>query len=102
MRIYLPLSLADVESLAAGGSVTTATFLPASDDEADEFTAFNAAAAAGDGVIAADVTTPNDAVALDAVASFHVAVDDTGDLAWYAVEEIDAVLELLRNATANS
>lgn len=102
MRVYLAVSLADVESLAAGGSVSVPTFIPATDDEADEFFALSHAAAAGDSVIAADVASANQPVSIDVVAAFHVAVDDTGDLAWYAPQEIDAVLHILRNTAPRS
>ena len=32
---------------------------------------------------------------LDDIVSFHLDIDGTGDLAWYATQEIDAVLSTL-------
>lgn len=96
MRVYLAAGVAEVEALATGEAVTTQVVVPASEDEADEYAAFDEAAAEGPAVIAADVDAADEPVTLGKVASFHVAVDDSGDLAWFATQEIDAVLLTLR------
>ncbi len=44
---------------------------------------------------AAEVDDPDGPVSLDEVVSFHLDVDGSGDLAWYATQEIDAVLSAL-------
>ena len=36
------------------------------------------------------------------VASFHVDLDASGDLAWFATQEVDAVLLALRNTAPKS
>ena len=97
MRIYLSAQLADIESLASGGAVGATRVIPTSEDEEDEFEAFSEAANHAAVVIAADVSHPDAPVALADVASFHVDLDESGDLAWYATQEIDAVLLVLRN-----
>jgi len=97
MRIYLPAKLDDVERLASGGVVTAEVFTPEAEDEDAEFAAFEEAAAHGAVVISADVGSPEEPVTMDKVASFHVDVDGSGDLAWFATQEIDAVLLALRS-----
>lgn len=97
MRIYLAATLAEIESLAAGQTVTGRVFNSATEDEEGEFAAFGEAAEHGVVVIAADVDASEAPVALGDVASFHVDVDGSGDLAWYATQEIDAVLLALRS-----
>ncbi|MBC7594142.1 MAG: hypothetical protein H7288_09420 [Kineosporiaceae bacterium] len=97
IRIYLSATLGDVEALAAGQAVTADAFMPASDDEEGEFAAFGEASQHGPVVIAADVEAGGAPVTIDDVASFHVALDDSGDLAWFATQEIDAVLLALRS-----
>jgi hypothetical protein len=102
VRIYLPASLGDVETLAAGGALTTQAFTPATEDEDAEFAAFGEAAEHGVAVISADVATRGEPVTMDSVASFHVDVDGSGDLAWFATQEIDAVLLALRSTASGS
>ena len=68
-----------------------------SDDELDEFDALTAAGEQGDVVIAADVDADDTPVGLDRVASFHFDADGSGDMAWYAPQELDEVIELLRS-----
>jgi len=97
MRVYLPAGLDALEELRAGRVVDLAAVVPASDDELDEFDALSAAGEEqGDVVIAADVERADDPVGIDRVASFHLDVDGSGDLAWYAPQELDQVIEHLR------
>ncbi|MDQ3158012.1 MAG: hypothetical protein M3Q98_15065 [Actinomycetota bacterium] len=100
MRIYVAAARADVEALAAGGAVTAEAFIPESEDEEAEFAAFGEAADHGAVVISADVAAADEPVTLDKVAAFHVDVDGSGDLAWFATQEIDAVL-LAMGSTAS-
>jgi hypothetical protein len=95
MRIYVALDAAQLRQLAAGVRVTGPAFRAETEDEEDEHAALEEAAAHGSVVAAADVEGSDDALTLDDIASFHVDVDGTGDLAWYATQEIDAVLELV-------
>ena len=96
MRVYLPAGLEALEQLRDGQAVDLSAVVPASDDELDEFDALSDAAAQGDVVIAADVERPDAPVGLDRVASFHLDADGSGDLAWYAPQELDQVIALLR------
>ena len=97
MRAYLPAGLDALEELRAGRNVDLAAVVPASDDELDEFDALSAAAEQqGDVVIAADVDRPDAPISIDQVASFHLDADGSGNLAWYAAQELDQVIELLR------
>lgn len=97
MRIYVALTLPLLQSLLAGAPVVTTPVVPASDDELDEFAAMSEAAGSGAGVIAADVVAIDQPLTMSEVASFHVKVDSTGDLAWYAAQEADAVLRIVRS-----
>ena len=96
MRVYLPARLDSLVRLREGQHLDLSAVVPASDDELDEFDALSAAAEQGDAVIAADVESPDSAVSLDQVASFHIDADGSGDLAWYAPQELDQVIALLR------
>jgi hypothetical protein len=99
MRLYLTADATALRSLREGASVTLPAFAAASDDEEDEFAALAAAAESGTAVVVAEVDAPDDGddqtFTLDEVVAVHVDVDGSGDLAWYATHEIDAVVELL-------
>jgi hypothetical protein len=49
--------------------------------------------------VVAEVDHPEDGddqmVTLDEVVALHVDIDGSGDLAWYATQEIDVVLDVL-------
>ena len=91
MRIYVAVDAELLERLAAGERIAAPAFHAASEDEEDELAALEEAAEHGAVVAAADVEGTDD-VSLDDIASFHVDLDGTGDLAWFATQEIDAVL----------
>ena len=99
MRLYLAGDLAALQALRDGASVTLPAFAAASEDEEDEFAALTEAAEAGTVVVAADVdeVDPGDdqVVTLQQVAALHVDVDGSGDLAWFASQELDEVVALL-------
>lgn len=99
MRLYLSAAVESLRLLRDGGSVTLSAFAAGSDDEVDEFAAFASAAEGSVIVVVADVDHVDDgddqAVTLDQVDAIHVDVDGSGDLAWYATQEIDEVLRLL-------
>jgi hypothetical protein len=97
VRIYVALDADQLQQLADGVRVTGPAFRAETDDEEDELAALEEAASHGPVVAAADVDGSDDALTLDDVASFHVDVDGTGDLAWYATQELDAVLHEVRN-----
>jgi hypothetical protein len=97
MRVYLGLSIDELEALATGAAVTPAeAFLAASVDEEDELAALEEAAEHGVVAAAAELDDPDGEVALVDIASLHVDLDDSGDLAWFATQEIAAVIELVR------
>ena len=99
MRLYLTADAAALRSLRDGASVILPAFAAASDDEEDEFAALAAASEAGSAVVVAEVDDPDDGddqtITLDKVVAVHIDADGSGDLAWYATQEIDVVLELL-------
>jgi hypothetical protein len=94
MRVYFAADAGALARLRAGGAVRLQACVPASEDELDEFAALSEAADAGGVTIAADVDDPDDPFTLAQVASFHLDADGSGDLAWYAPQELDQVIEL--------
>ena len=97
MRIYVGLDRDDLVALEAGDEVTPReAYVAASVDEEDELAALEEAAEHGAVAAAAEVDDPDGPVRLEDVASFHLDVDDSGDLAWFATQEIAAVVELVR------
>ncbi len=97
MRAYLAADREALEALRRGDPLTLQPFVPESEDEADEFAALSAAAENAPVVVAADIEAEFQPLTLDQVAAFHVDADGTGDLAWYATQELDVVLDLLRD-----
>ncbi|HUQ00617.1 MAG TPA: hypothetical protein VM093_09180 [Aeromicrobium sp.] len=95
MRVYLAATVNDLRQLQEGATLTLPCFEPVSDDELDEFAALADAADAGDVAIAADVEAPGGPIGLEHVASFHLDADGSGDLAWYATQEVGEVVALL-------
>ena len=99
MRLYISAGAEALRSLRDGASVTLPAFAAASDDEEDEFAALAAAAEGSPAVVVAEVDQPDEgddqSVTLDQVDAIHVDVDLSGDLAWFATQEIDEVLRLL-------
>lgn len=100
MRLYLAADRSALETLLDGGSVTLPAFVAASDDEEDEFSALTEAAEAGPVALAVDVEAVDDGddqtVTLKQLAALHLDADGSGDLAWFATQELDTVLALLR------
>ena len=94
MRIYVAADLTLLQALAAGGRVTGLAFRAESEDEEDELAALEAAAEHGRIVVVAEVEGSDDSLTLEDVASFHADLDGSGHLAWFATQEIDAVLRV--------
>jgi hypothetical protein len=110
MRIYLPSTLAGLARLRDDGSwpASAERYVADGDREEQEYAALMAAAAEAaellDGpgrrvVVVADVVDPDAAVLLQDVVAVHADpadrpadADPDEDLAWYATQEIDAVL----------
>ncbi len=117
-RVYVPATIDDLRSLAAGEAVgasaayaatrSLAAEYPDADEEELEFAAMMAAAedCIGDTaiVVAADVEARDDATpgvvtvgdfVLDRVASFHVGSRDADELGWYATQELSDLIDEL-------
>lgn len=95
MRAYAALDAAALTRLQSGHSVQPTWVLPASEDEEDEYDALLEAAEDGPVVVAAELAAVDDPLTLAVVASFHLDADGSGDLAWYAVQELGHVIDLL-------
>lgn len=93
MRVYLPVGIAELQLLADGQRVEVEGYVAASTDEEDELAAVETAAEEAPAVAVAEVHDPDAPVALTDVQALHTAIDDSGDLAWFAPSEIAAVIE---------
>ena len=100
MRVYVPVGVAELEKLAADQPIAVEGYLADSTDEEDELAAVEAAADEAAAVAVAEVDDPDAPISLAEVEAFHIAVDQTGDLAWFAPSELAAVLDLARAATS--
>ena len=110
MRVYLPTTLAGLARLRDEGQLPASTerYVADGEDEQAEYAALMAAAfdaaalLEGPGrrvVVVADVADPDGSVPLREVVAVHadpaerpVGADPDDDLAWYATQEIDALL----------
>ena len=92
MRVYVPVERDHLQTLIDGGSLEIEPYVAASLDEEDELAALEAAAEDASAVVVAEVDDPDGPVTLADVASWHLDVDGSGDLAWYATQELDAVI----------
>jgi hypothetical protein len=110
MRVYLPTTLVGLARLRDEGDLPASVerYVADGDDEQSEYAALMAAAhdaaALFDGpgrrvVVVADVADPDAAVPLRDVVAVHAdpqerpaGADPEDDLAWYATQEIDALL----------
>jgi hypothetical protein len=99
VRLYLAADAAALRALRDGGSVTLPAFRAASEDEEDEFAALSQAGEDAAVVVAVEADRDDQPVTLRDVQAFHVDADGSGDLAWYATQEID---EVLRSCPGNS
>lgn len=97
MRVYLPVGVAELETLNAGEPVEVEGYVAASEDEEDELAALEAAAEDAPAVAVAELADPDAPVTLADIEALHTAVDDSGDLAWFATQEIAAVTDLVRS-----
>lgn len=95
MRVWTGVEASALRALRDGGALGGSPVRAASDDEQDEHDALLAAAEDGPVVVVAEIADGAD-VDLDSVEAFHVDADGSGQLAWYATQELEAVLEVLR------
>jgi hypothetical protein len=98
-RLYLSADAAALTALRDGAAVSLVAYVAAGDDEQDEADALAAAAEDGPVALAAEVDDVAEGdeqeVRLEQVDAIHLDVDGSGDIAWYATQEIDEVLRLL-------
>ncbi|NRQ51531.1 hypothetical protein [Aeromicrobium stalagmiti] len=100
-RVYLGLTLDELAALEAGETITPAeAFVSVSVDEEDELAALEEAAEHGVVAAAVEIDDADGPVRMIDVASFHLDLDGSGDLAWYAPQEIDAVLREVRRTAS--
>lgn len=108
-RVYVPASFAALAAFRASGRVPTedAVTAPDSSEEAEYAALMTAADASAElaaatpdprrVVVAVDVATPGLVASFADVASVHVDLeppsDPDDDLAWFATQEVDALLE---------
>lgn len=95
-RVYAAADAALLRTLAEDEPVAPERVTAASQDEEDEYDALLTAAEQGPVVVCAELDDADAPIRLRDVQSFHVDADGSGDLAWYAPQELDEVIELLR------
>lgn len=98
LRVYGPASADDLRALVAGEPVRLDVVTAVSEDEEQEYDALLAAAERGPAVVAAVVADVSAAIMSADVQAIHVDADGSGDLAWYAPQEIDQVIAILEGA----
>ena len=94
-RVYAAADLEQLRELADGRPVQFGVLAPESEDEEHEYEALLSAAEQGPVVISAEVEAIDAPIRPQDVRSFHLDADDSGDLAWYAPQELDQVIQLL-------
>lgn len=101
MRVWVGVDRARLVALRDGGVLDGEVVAAESDDEQHELDALLAAAEDGPVVVVAEVEVGADGegadVTLADVEALHVDADGSGHLAWYAPQEVDAVLTLLES-----
>lgn len=94
-RVYAAADAELLSALADDRPITPERVTAASQDEEDEYDALLTAAEQGPVVVCAELDDEDGQIALRDVQSFHVDADASGDLAWYAPQEIAQVIALL-------
>lgn len=95
IRVYAPATAAHLRDLADERPLELEVLTAASDDEEDEYDALLTAAEQGTVVITAEVETTEAPIRPQDVQALHLDADGSGDLAWYAPQELDQVLAML-------
>lgn len=91
MRIYIGTDAEGLEALRTG-QLDGAAVLAESEDEEHEYEAMLAAAEDGPVVVVAEIDQDDQPVTLREVVALHTDIDGSGDLAWFAPQELDAVI----------
>ncbi|GAA3531971.1 hypothetical protein AFL01nite_20280 [Aeromicrobium flavum] len=95
VRVYAAADLAALRALADDRPVSLEVVVAASEDEEDEYDALLTAAEDGRVVVCAEVEADDAPIRREDLQALHVDADGSGDLAWYAPQELDDVIELL-------
>jgi len=95
IRVYAPASADHLRRLADDRPLEIEVLTAASEDEEDEYDALLVAAEDAPVVITAELDDADAPIRPQDVRAFHLDADGSGDLAWYAPQELDQVLALL-------
>ena len=104
MRIYLPTTIEGLRDIVAAGGASPELERYVADDESEEAEYAALMAAADDSatlqeqparrvVVVADIDDADAVVPMRDVVAVHADVDETGELAWFATQEIGALLD---------
>lgn len=96
MRIYIGTDAEGLENLRRE-RLDGPAVLAESEDEEHEYEAMLAAAEDGPVVVVAEIEDADHPVTLREVVALHADIDGSGDLAWFAPQEIETVLDHLRH-----
>jgi len=94
MRVYVGTDEGGLRTLR-DGALEAPAVLAESPDEEHEYQALLAAAEDGPVVVVAEIDREDHPVTLDDVVALHADVDGSGELAWFATQELDVVLRAL-------
>ncbi len=94
-RVYAPVDLEQLRALAQQQALEVDVVTAESEDEEDEYDALLEAAETGPVVVTAEVDGAAAPIRPQDVHAFHLDADGSGDLAWYAPQELDQVIALL-------
>lgn len=97
-RSYVALTLQELIALRDSSIKPTHVVRAVSEDEQDEFDAMMTAAQLGPAVVAAELGADLALLDPEQVAAFHIDLDGSGDLAWFAPSEMDVVIGLLEDS----
>lgn len=95
VRVYGAAEVQHLRELEEDRPVTLDVVTAASQDEEDEYDALLTAADDGRVVVCAELDAVDAPIRWRDLQSLHVDADGSGDLAWYAPQELDQVIELL-------
>ncbi len=94
-RVYASADLDQLLRLAAGERVEFEVNEAESEDEEHEYEAMLQAAERSHVVVTAEVSVAGVGIELKDVDSFHLDTDGSGDLSWFARQELVHVIEIL-------
>ena len=95
IRVYASAQAEHLRQLADDRPIELEVVTAESEDEEDEYDALLTAAEDGPVVVTAEVDAADAPIRPQDVRAFHVDADGSGDLAWYAPQELGQVIALL-------